>query len=80
MLAEFLTDFADTGQAALTESSDQGLQSLPMLSNMICLECLFKPTVSNLPNRYGLLTDFADSDRAALVESTDRGLQCLSIY
>ena len=36
MLAEFLTDFADAGQAALAESSVQGLQSLPIyLSNML---------------------------------------------
>ena len=27
-LAELLTDFADAGQAALAESSDQGLQCL----------------------------------------------------
>ena len=29
-LAEFLTDFADAGQAALAEMSHQGLQSLPI--------------------------------------------------
>ena len=30
VLAKFLTNFADAGQAALVESSDQGLQCLPI--------------------------------------------------
>ena len=79
MLAKFLIDFADAGQGALAESSDQGLQCLPIYQiNMLCLGYLFKQSVPNLPNRYVLstvLTDFADFGQAALAESSDQGLQ-----
>ena len=41
VLAKLLIDFADAGQAALVESSDQGLQSLSnYLVIMLGLECL----------------------------------------
>ena len=84
VLANVLTTFADAGQAALVESSDQGLQCLPYYyTNLLRLESLLKLTLPNLPNRYVLanfLTNFADAGQAALVESSDQGLQCLPIY
>ena len=79
-----MTEFADSGQAALVESSDQGLQCLSIyLINMLSSECLLLLTLPNLPNRYGLaefLTDFADAGQAALAEMSDQGLQSLPIY
>ena len=84
VLATFLTYFANADQAALAESSDQGLQCLPIYQiNMLCLECLLQLTVPNLPVRYVLaefLSDFEDAGQAALAESYDQGLQCLPIY
>ena len=79
-----MTDFAGVDQTALAESSDQGLQSLPIYQiNMLCLECILQLTVPNLPVRYVLaefLTYFADAGQAALAESSDQGLQILSTF
>ena len=36
VLAEFLTEFVDAGQAALAESSDQGLQGLSTFWLYLC--------------------------------------------
>ena len=84
VLAKFLTNFADSGQAALAESPDQGLQYLPIYwTNLLRLKCLPKLIVPNLPNMYMLakfLTNFADADQVAVAESSDHGLQCLPIY
>ena len=83
-LAKCQTNFADAGQAARVESSDQGLQCLPIYyTDLLRLETLLNLTVPNLPLRYVLaefLTDLADAGQAALAESSDQGLQCLSIY
>ena len=83
-LAKCQTNFADAGQAALVESSDQGLQCLPYYyTHLLRFESLLKLTLPNLPYTYVLakfLTNFADAGQAALVESYDQGLQCLPIY
>ena len=84
LLAEFLTNFADSGQVALAESSDQGLQCLSIYyTNRLSLKCLLELAVPNLPNMYVLakfLTNIADAGYVALAELPDQGLQCLPIY
>ena len=42
ILAEFWTDFADSGQAALAESSDQGLQCLSIYKFIAMLGMFLK--------------------------------------
>ena len=79
-----MTNFSDSGQAALAKSPDQGLQYLPIYSiNLLRLKCLVKLIVPNLPNMYMLakfLTNFADAGQVAVAKSSDQGLQCLPIY
>ena len=54
MLAKFLANVADSGQAALAESPDQGLQYLPIYcTNLVRLKSLQKLIVP-LPNMFVL--------------------------
>ena len=80
-LAKFLTNFADAGQVAVAESSDQGLQCLPIYyTYLLLLECPLTPAVPNLLNICLLaefLTNFADSGQVAVAESYDQGHQYL---